>query len=95
MKVERRVVIMSEYDNEITEPQKGFIVVGNVCAAMVDDENRPGPGFIGPNFDDQGKVNRWMAFTKEEMLKVLGYTIDELEEIIARWKDRAEKESLF
>jgi hypothetical protein len=95
MRVERRVVIMSEYDSEITDPKKGFIVVGNVCAAMVDEENRPGPGFIGHNFDMDGKVNRWMAFTKEEMVKVLGYTIEELEEILALWKDRAEKEKLF
>ena len=89
MKVERRVVIITEYDHEILDPKKGFIVVGNVCAAMVDEENRPGPGFIGYNFDEEGKVNRWMAFNKEEMVRVLGYTIEELEEILAIWKNRA------
>jgi hypothetical protein len=95
MKVERRVVILSEYDSEITDPKKGFIVVGNVCAAMVDEENRPGPGFIGHNFDTDGKVNRWMAFTKEEMVKVLGYTVEELEEIVAKWKGEKSRKDIF
>jgi hypothetical protein len=95
MKIEHRVVILSEENKEITDPHKGFIVVGNVMAAIVGDKNQPSDGLIGPNFDADGKVSRWMAFTKEEMLRVLGYTIDELDEIIAQWKDRAEKERLF
>ena len=83
MKVKRDAVIVSEYGSDITAPKAGFIVVGNVCAAMVDTKNQPGPGFIGHNFDDDGKVNRLMAFTKAEMIEVLGYTIEELEKILA------------
>jgi hypothetical protein len=95
MKVERRIVILSEENKEITDPHKGFIVVGNVMAAIVDDNNQPSDGLIGHNFDTDGKVNRWMAFTKEEMVKVLGYTVEELEEIVAKWKGEKSRKDIF
>ena len=87
MKVNRPAIIVSEDGTEIRDPKDGFIVMGNIFAAQVDLNDQPYGGIIGDNFDGEtGQVKRLNAFTKEEMIRGLGYTVEELEMILTKMR---------
>jgi len=93
MKIQRDAIIVSEDGTEIRNPKDGFIVMGNIMVAEVDEEDSPIGGIIGNNFDDNGQVKRYVAFTREELLKVLNYTIEDLELFLTKWrKEKAHNE---
>lgn len=79
-----QTVIVSEKGTPIVDPHDGFIIQGNIYAAELDSAGQPNAGLIGPNFNELGQIVRLTAFTKEELLDVLGYTVSELEQIHAK-----------
>jgi hypothetical protein len=90
MKTETRKIITTEQGTELLKPEDGFIIEGNIWAAEVNEFGAPNSGFVGNNFVDRKVmdkggdeyclhvVGKLEAYSKYELLKVLGYTYSEM-----------------
>lgn len=81
MEIEKKITVKSEHGSEITQPCDGFIVVGSIHPAQIDDSGDPYGGIlVGDSIHDR----EMRAYTKSEMLAVLRYTEDDLRQELAR-----------
>jgi len=81
--------VVTEMGVILNSPSDGFIVVGNIFTAKVNDTGMPTGGLIGNNMSDD--INycygafkapkpyiKMRCYSKLELLEVLGFTADEL-----------------
>lgn len=83
----RRYPLSCVTEKPILDGEDGFILVGNISPAEVDDEGNPAYYVLGDHFentDGNGKLTfdqvGKKAYTRFELLQALGYTRDELED---------------
>ena len=71
------------------DPKDGFIVQGCIFAAEV-DKGQPVGCLVGNSLSQTLKDANVSpeVFTKEEMLKALMFTADELEEMVLTWRSK-------
>ncbi len=86
---------VTDSGEEILDPEDGFIIQGNIYVAQLDEKGKPNGGLVGGGswlFDIgeafvEDKVPTTIM-TKAELLLALGYTVEELEAIIAEKRGR-------
>ena len=92
MKIQKQII--TESGILISDQKDGFIVVGNIFTAAVDENGTPNGGLIGNNISDnvalcydgqktpQGSFIEMRCYTKPELLEALGFTVEELYDYI-------------
>ena len=73
--------VMSNEGSDL-DPEDGFIVWGCIFAAQVDDKGHPVGVLVDANIEPE-------VFTKEEMLKALMFTVDDLKKTLEGWEKRS------